>query len=73
VITTIEINKPQGVKYKPSKWDWEKIDKEVSEKLPTIIKNLEDSGTKITKHTLSLTLGLKDFPWRSLPMTKRVY
>jgi hypothetical protein len=70
---TYDIEKSQKAKYRPPKWDFAKIDKETSEKLPRTIKALRDRGTKINKHNVSLALGLKDSSWRSLPMTKRIY
>jgi len=70
---TYDIEKSQTAKHRPSKWGWTKIDKESSEKLPTIIKTLRDGGTNITKHNISLALGLKDSSWRSLPKTKGNY
>lgn len=65
--------KSDKARFKPSKYNWERIDKETSENLPRTIKTLRDKGTKINKHNLSLELGLKDSSWRSLPLTRRIY
>ena len=68
-----EINKPQGVKYKPSKWDWEKIDNDCVSKLPSLIEQLKSQGYKsITKKLVSQELGLKDTSLRNLPRLKKM-
>ena len=68
-----EVKGPQGVKHKPSEWDWKTIDRESSNKLPNLIKNLIERGVPITKRNLSVELGLKDISWRALPKTRKVY
>jgi hypothetical protein len=68
-----DIKKSQTAKHRPSKFDWNRIDQESSNRLTNLIRSLREKGMPITKRNLSAELGLKDISWRSLPMTKRIY
>jgi lambda repressor-like predicted transcriptional regulator len=66
-----EVKGPQGIKNKPSKWDWKKIDTERSVKLPSLIRELRKKGISITKSVIAKELKLKDVSLRNLPNVKR--
>jgi hypothetical protein len=70
---TYNLTHKSGPRYTPQKWPWKRIDREISKKLVNAIRNLKDKGIKINKRNLSIELGLKDFSWRNLPITKEVY
>jgi hypothetical protein len=70
---TYNLTHKSGPRYIPQKWPWKRIDREISKKLVNAIRNLKDKGIKINKRNLSIELGLKDFSWRNLPLTKEVY
>jgi hypothetical protein len=65
-----EINEPQGVKHKPSKYDWKNIDQECSNRLPNLIGNLRKKGIRITKSVIAKELKIKDASLRKLPGLK---
>jgi uncharacterized protein with NRDE domain len=66
-----EVKGPQGIKNKPSKWDWKKIDTERSAKLPSLIRELRKKSISITKSVIAKELKLKDVSLRNLPNVKR--
>jgi hypothetical protein len=70
---TYDIEKSQTAKHRPSKFDWNRIDQECSNRLTNLIRSLREKGIPITKRNLSAELGLKDISWRSLPKTKGNY
>jgi hypothetical protein len=67
-----DIKKSQTAKHRPSKFDWNRIDQECSDRLPNLIRSLREKRIPITKRNLSAELGLKDISWRSLPKTKQL-
>jgi hypothetical protein len=67
-----EINKPQGVKYKPSKYDWKTIEQECTNRLHNLVGNLRKKGIPITKRVIAKELKLKDASLRNLPRLKEL-
>jgi hypothetical protein len=65
-----EVNKSQGVKHRPSKWNWEKIDDECSNRPPNIIQSLMERGIPTIQGVIASELKLKDASLRNLPKLK---
>jgi hypothetical protein len=62
--------KSNKARFRPSKYDWEKIDDECVLKLPSVIEQLKSKGYKsITKKLVAEAMGLKDASMRNLPKT----
>jgi hypothetical protein len=65
-----EVNKSQGVKHRPSKLNWEKIDDECSNRPPNIIQSLMERGIPTIQGVIASELKLKDASLRNLPKLK---
>lgn len=64
--------KSNKARFKPSKYNWEKIDNECVSKLRSVIEQFKSKGHRtITKKLVAEALGLKDASMRNLSRTKK--